>query len=461
MKKNICFLVSERKTLVFEKIEKKINNFSNVYWISPNKRWINWLLKKNIDKKNILDLSKFNQSILINEDDYNFLEQKFHISFNKIISMDRILRRTKKNLAKKYIYYCFMEIEKFIKDNNINLIYSEQTWAFELICTHISLKIKAKSFFVDTVKVPGSMKDGRIAFFEGYTHSSLPNYNQVNDYHTVKARNYLNFYRDNKPEISYLSSFIEIPKIFKFINVLKLSQHLSFIFTDNNDFTKNNLFYLIKIKLLKYLRNLYLKLIFKFDKFEDTKKAIVIFYHKEPDSAVDVISEQFTSQFEFIKKIYKLTPSNYNLFIKLHPHAIGLTTLDEIYKYKKLNIKILNPKINSSSIMLKSSFVFSLCGTASLEAALFKIKSGVLTKMFYSEILEIPSLLDKNFTYNEFITILKKDNISDDKIIKYLSKVFANSYKGIFLDPSVSQTILSEDNISKLAFAFTDHINKF
>ena len=115
--KNICFLVSENKTLLFYEVYKYLKKFEiNVFWITPNNRWHNYLVKKGVKDENILNLER-NFSKNKNKKKYHLdlnhsknNENKFGISYSKIIHMDRILKSIKPNISYSYINICFEKI---------------------------------------------------------------------------------------------------------------------------------------------------------------------------------------------------------------------------------------------------------------------------------------------------------------------------------------------------------------
>ena len=119
--KNICFVSNFEKTEFFLKISKKISDVK-VFWICVNFNEFKQI-KKHYKESQILYLKK---SELIKKN----LDSEFKI--NEILFADRSLSVSKKN-DKNFLINGQYQIINFIKTNNINYIFSEFTWAHEVL----------------------------------------------------------------------------------------------------------------------------------------------------------------------------------------------------------------------------------------------------------------------------------------------------------------------------------------
>ena len=125
--KNIAFLVSANKTIIFEKVAKKLENDGCCsYWVTPSQYWYEWLLDQGITQEKILNLpnkvSALNKCKLSDNEieRISYIESVANVSFSDLYLMDRVLREKDYHYAFRYMLICFDEISSFVKDNQID-----------------------------------------------------------------------------------------------------------------------------------------------------------------------------------------------------------------------------------------------------------------------------------------------------------------------------------------------------
>jgi len=179
--KNIVFLVSANKTVIFKEVAKKLENDGySSYWITPSQKWNKWLLDQGIAQSRILNLpdkvSVSNKGRLSSGEIERIsrIENAANVSFSDLYFMDRVLRKKDYHYSFRYMLTCFDEISNFIKDNDVKSVFSEQTWNFEIITSIACNSIGINSYYIDGVKVPDGKDVGRFAFFQGSLLDKLP-----------------------------------------------------------------------------------------------------------------------------------------------------------------------------------------------------------------------------------------------------------------------------------------------
>ena len=461
--KNIAFLVSANKTIIFEEVAKKLeaNDFCS-YWITPSQNWHNWLLNKGIPRDRILNLPEKLSGLSRNELSNNefqrisYIENDANVSFRDLYFMDRVLREKNYHYALRYMLKCFDEISLFLKERQIDICFSEQTWNFEIITTIACNIAGINSYYVNTVKVPDGIGVGRFTFFNSYLMSELPKNLEPDKTDFEFASKFLDEYRKNKQGTSYLKSYFSMPGI-KLNWVRKFFKHFKFLMFDKFDLTRRPLISLIRFRLKQIFNYLMISIVNPFNEIEDieSKCYILIALHKQPDSAVDVAASAFLNQFEAIKTLVSKIPLSYEIIIKDHSHSLGLNSLAQ-YRYLQSNPRVIlaKPRSDTFKLIENAQLVYSLGGTVSLEAAIMGRRSLTAVKTFFSDVTMRDSANPYHLSTLELSKILNEEPPIDKKLIKYLASVRANSYLGMVFDPTHDSIYSSDENINNIYLGF-------
>jgi len=465
---NILFLVSANKTIIFEEVSKRLENDGySTYWITPSQYWNDWLQSQGVSHNHILNLPDKVKTLRKGPLDVgeikriSDIEGTANIAFSDLFFMDRVLREKDYHYAFRYMLMCFDEITSFIEENQINNVFSEQTWNFEIITSIVCGMAGVNSYYVDGVKVPDGEGVGRFAFFEGYLLNRLPKYAEPKKNDFEFASKLLEEYRKNKEGTSYLKSFFYEPSI-KLNWVSKFIKHVNYLLFDKFDFTRRSLFLLVNFRLMQVFNHLVLSIVNPFIGAGsiDSTRYILIALHKQPDSAVDVAASAFLNQFEAINTLIRKVPLNYDVVIKDHSHALGINSLT---KYKSLlknpRVMLADPRSDTFKLIENAQLVYSLGGTISLEAALMGKRSLTAVEKFFSDVTMRKSVNPYQISTYEIKQILNEEPPSNEKLIKYLATVHANSYLGMVLDPTANKIYAAEDNINNIYQGFKDFLH--
>ena len=464
---NICFLVSEGKTKLFLEVSKYLtkNHSVEVFWITPNNRWYKWLVTHDVNQNNILNISKYfskykkNKNIKFSEVISN-LEKKYKYNFSKLLTYDRILKGKDKNSANLYLITNFIEIEKFLKNKKISFCFSEQTWAFEIITTIVCKKLSITSNYLCNTKFPPDDLNGRFTFFNGYSLDKLPNIKNKNINTDKKFYiNLLENYRKSYEPTNYYSTHLNnrILHISNFINIFK---HLKYLITDRFDYTKKSFFDLLLYKI-NILINRFFNFLFKFDNIDKTNinNNFLFCFHRQPDSAIDIIGNKHSNQEEILLNIIKDAP-NYIIFnLRFHPHASDQINFFQLKKKFKsfTNVKFLNPKTSINELLLNSNYVFSVAGTVSFEASLLQKNSYMIENLFFTNIVNKYSSTNP-IKYRDIYYRNVKTKPNDHRIINFLIDLHERSYPGLLFDPDKSKKYFSKHNIDLINKGFENYL---
>ncbi|WP_128331187.1 hypothetical protein [Apibacter sp. HY039] len=439
---NICFIANYNKTQFFFEIAKVLSEKYNIniYWIVVNKS-----NKKYLETytNNILYLSK---SVIL--DTKNTAIDDFKV--NELVYGDRILKFST-NKGIDFLTKIQKPVYDFIKDNRIQYIFGELTWAHELLIFRISKycqELKCKFLNPHTIRIPG----GRFAFFEDEFQSKIFEFdlNYENKQYPVDT------FIPKKPDYLQLND-----KILKKKNSLKgrIKRIKKFITSENlnsDDITlpekwKLNRFFTPFIEEVNKETYKFIQKV-DFDSIKQ-KKFILLTLHKQPEASVDVLGRYMEDQFINITNIWKQLPEDWLLVIKEHTNAIGDRSwkfYNKLIKYK--NLVFIDEKTDSYKLLEYCQAVVTVSGTIAYEAALLQKKALVLCEVFfYLSYVKKITLEDFKYTKN-ILDLLNTipDNKDDERIKKF---IYANSFVGIISDPVSNPKCMEKNNIDNIVKA--------
>ena len=432
--KNICFVSNFEKTEFFLKISKKITN-SKVFWICVNLNEFKQI-KEHYSDSQILYLKKKD---LLSENSNSYFK------INELVFSDRSLNVKKKD-DKNYLINAEKQISNFIKLNNIEYIFSEFTWAHEilinLIC-NFKPELNCKHFNPGAVRI---IPD-RFLFFENLDNSK---------YYVRKNIEIKELTIDEKYYREFIQSHNVLKKLFDIKLILnKIFKLFYEDYFDNNDPRKISRSKRILNFIYKYF-NLIVYSLFKKKKLNDLEKKNFIIYYlqKTPEANTDVKGIYYSDHITNIQNIWKILPSNFQLVVKQHPACTGDNNFFFYKKIKNLyNVHLLDELSSNIFEKNKPLATFSINSTASIEAALNEIPSFTFANCFFNELKFSKKIsLDefKKYTLFELIDNIKIDNQNkkDNLEVDFLKA----SYPGYLY----GDNLLDDNNISNIVKSIND-----
>lgn len=107
--------------------------------------------------------------------------------------------------------------------------------------------------------------------------------------------------------------------------------------------------------------------------------------HYHPESSTSVIARHYVDEYTVIKNIAFNLPFGFYLYVKDHPAAAGLPSINFYNKIRKIpNVKIIGPGVNTKNLIKKSSGVITLTSTVGFEAIILDKPVIVLGDVFYN-----------------------------------------------------------------------------
>lgn len=446
MKKNICFIANYTKTYFFDAISDfLVHHNIEIYWIVVNRKNFDFLVKK-YSSKNILYLPK---SAIMKMDNKPVGEFKL----NELIYGDRAMKYDYSGSI-KYLTNIQLLVCDFIKNNSIETIFGEVTWAHEILIHRISVQMKnlnSRYLEMHTTRIPS----GRFLFFTNEYHSKFHILNR--DFHKCKLPE--GAFELKKPD--YLA-----------INDLKMEKSMSFkghlerlkYFFSGEHLDPNDVTLLssksIHRKLIPIQNELNKKLYqrvktVKYD-FLTNKKFILVTLHKQPEASIDILGRYNEDQAKNIIDIWRNLPQDWYLVVKEHSNAIGdrsLKWFKNLSKFK--NIVFAHEKLDSYILIDMCQAVFTITGTIAYEAALKNKRAFIMSDVFFSEFTYVKTItvdsFRKSLDLKDIIEQLPEGGTSDDEYIK--KKIYFNSFIGVIGDPLNNPRCMEKSNLDNVSNA--------
>ena len=163
----------------------------------------------------------------------------------------------------------------------------------------------------------------------------------------------------------------------------------------------------------------------------DDEKYILFTLHQEPERSLLIATPFYTNQLEVIRHIAKSIPPGYVLYVKEH-FSQSLREWREISYYKEIlkipNVRLYHPSSNMQKLIENTSFVISIGGTVSLEAAFYQKSSMIMSDMGFSvlpSISKINSLEELPEKIREGLSM----KVNSDDLDRYLSILDDHSFE--------------------------------
>jgi hypothetical protein len=456
---NIAFVANYHKTEFFSSIAEKLSSRANeIFWLSPSRKWADWVINDGFKSSRVLDITKYGEmwtESTINQKDYkelSYLEQCGPLSTRDIILRDRVLKYKNYKKMKKYISIIARKVREFVKRKGIEVVFGEQTWAFEMVVCQVCNDIQVKYLMPKSIRIPNN----RFAFFPAPNQSKIVKINDIKNNHRKKAKNELRRFKNNKPKPDYYSRKKSLPTpsadwLLKPFNASKDPYNETrFHWRDIGRYKPRDI-----NRVLRSFRTLL------GSPFEVSTPPnfpyVFITLHRQPEASVDVLGGYFSNQLETIKAISRSAPSSHKILVKEHSSAIGDRGPNFYSKLSGIpGVSTVDPYVDSFPFLEKSDLVVSISGTASYEAALLGQPAATVAPMFFGPLLVCNGWNPYNSSLEDMSEMLgSKDQLPcrEDKI-NFLSYILAQSFNGIISDPTQSKECMSTGNINKVSDGF-------
>lgn len=381
-------------------------------------------------------------------------DKQFSVKLNRIITMDRILKEQNYEYALCYLGFIAQNVESFLTDNNISVVFQESTWAQELVIAEVSRMLGIKNYSPLTVRIPSA----RCGFFEYLSHDDMYHRENCCDMKEVAYEAFSAVVnKGEKPNYFYLE---EPTTIATKQNFTSLFRQVRMIASGKKNFLCTpSLRQLIfsKVKMVIARKALLgSSLVFKRN-VELPSSYILTTLHVQPESSIDVYGNTYANQIAFIQAISKTTPAKYKILVKEHLPSVGCRPRGFYHELSKIpGVILVDPREDSHTLIKKASMVISATGTSCFEAALLGIPAVTASKMFFSELMLVDQFNPYEESIEDLLALSSTMDNSPQSIVSKLERIICNSFDGNFADSRSYASAAEQENIEKMRLAFEE-----
>jgi hypothetical protein len=464
LNKQVCFISNFYLTDFYLKIARNLaSENTDIYWICPNVDDYQRLKSEwGTGRVLYIGLTAVIDADVKKED---FPADLQSIKSNDLLIRDRILKfnalQGSAYLTKlKYVIY------NFFQSNNITHVFGELTWSHEVIINRICRFVEScntSSYNPHTLRIPQQT----FGFFLDEFQSNLSKHKLESDITTSIKDRYAVSMLDSDKDIP-LPDYLKLnDKILAKSNklVTKITRLINVFFghVDNEDPTLET----SKLRRIISGFNVFINakvynMIAKVS-FDTVEKLPFYLYplHKQPEASVDVIGKYYDDQLLNIRNISSQLKDDQYLLVKEHSNAIG----DRGYKfYKQLNnyprVLLVDEKVNTKVLMEMSLGVFTVSGTAALEASLKGISSYCFSAVYFRHLKSCNVVTLSDFNEQANCLNSQTDEASHLSNEKFVNTMLKSACDGIISNPRSDSRCVSAENITKVANEFEYLINK-
>lgn len=214
---------------------------------------------------------------------------------------------------------------------------------------------------------------------------------------------------------------------------------------------------ILEFRVLKFLMYSF----YKFDELEKKQEYIYFPLHLQPEASTMTLAPFYLNQVATLEALSKSIPAHVVIAVKEHQNVIWRREVSyyrELRKYS--NVKFINPKLDTLELIRNCKAVFTLTGTASLEAYVVWKPSIMCWNSFFSKQEQICNLYDIPIpkwgdTIKKYLEDYKFD---EKKVVDYIAEVIASAYDLKIIEPwdMEESPILSDDNLNKIMSKLLD-----
>jgi len=186
-----------------------------------------------------------------------------------------------------------------------------------------------------------------------------------------------------------------------------------------------------------------------------SKKYIYFPLHYQPEASTIVCAQKYEKQLFYIDSWAKSLPADTMLYVKEHYAVLGhreLSFYKELKKYP--NVVLIDPLVDTFSLIKNSVAVTTLTGTAGWEAMLLRKPVFLGGRIFYED---APGVIRVDDIYGNYLSLLNSwKQPSREDVIEYLARYLSTLRKGWVY--AASSSVYEGDNMHNVAVSLVEYL---
>lgn len=458
MKRRIVLVSIFDLTRVFYKIAEALRAAGHdVFWITTQEIWTNWLKEQGERDEEILQLVYSPEKFLSSGEKKALMPQivaaeaNADLTVNQAMMMDQFIMQKNKPDINDYMYLYYRDIKAFLRRVDATDIIAEPTNSNELLTYMLCRELNIRFLSPRDMRYPTN----RLLFFNGYLQNNIipggindtgqTGKDLIDSFEIKKAAPY--YFKKNS-KMSALA-----PK--KLASAAR-NRSLRKKIDSGNSLTHHDMSGRVKLALKRTINSRYMRHIYKYDRLEDIGNAIAFYgLHVQPESSIDVLGSYFSHQLKLIQDIRRALPFDTTLVVKEHPNFLGIKSLEFFEALRRIpNVALVKHDVSSFDIYERASIIFTVSGTPAYEAGLLGLPAVMFAPMFFSGLSSVHFCTDMTKLRELVYFLLTEFKRDYDADCAFMETLMENSHPGFWSDPVNYPRVLDNDNVEKLQDAF-------
>ncbi|MFH1700186.1 MAG: hypothetical protein ABIE07_06330 [Candidatus Zixiibacteriota bacterium] len=460
MKKRIVFISIFDLTRLFYEVAQGLEEHDHdVFWITTNEVWTQWLIKKGVGKKRILQLVYSKSDFLDNGQKEQLLseivacEAKSGLTINQTLMMDQFVTYKNKSDINDYLFLYYRDIKRFLADNEITHLVAEPTNCNEMIACMVCNELGIRFISPRHIRFPSD----RLLFFDSYLQKKP--IKRSNSDHGIDGCQLIEDFVSHKPAPYYFAKHNKTKTLDPRKILWSIGNRIKRYKTDSGrGLTHHNLSGRIKLSLRRMINSQYMSRIWHYDDLSKIESKIAFYgLHVQPEASIDVLGSYFSDQLKLIKDIRRALPFDVTLVVKEHPNFLGIKSIEFFHKLKCIpNVALVRHDISTFDIYKKASIIFTVSGTTGYEGGMLGIPVVMFCPIYFNGLSSVHTCTDlallQELVY-QLLNTFKRDYEAD---CEFMIEMVEHSYLGFWTDPNLYPEVMEPDNIHRLREAFLE-----
>jgi hypothetical protein len=385
----LCFVSNKELTVSYSDIARRLQKEGErIVWLSPSTRWSRWLIAEGWPSDDVLNLPDFAKEWQNLEQDKAIAElagteAEAPETVSNVIQMCRNLRRMPPRFAYAYLAVARRHVEPFLRNKDVEVVFGEGTWGFELITWLICQRHGIPMLTPGSTRIPGDR-----FFFADAVSSDFLSVNEVTENDRVWAEQFLAEWLDRPVQPGYMVPHAQGYKSFRARWLNELAIGLFRPHLNRHDATLWPLGSRIADRVTRLVNALTFRYLPPHRPAPVGERYVLYPLHHQPEASIDVFGSLNSNQVALIETLSRLLPTTHKLWIKEHKGGISdrsFTWFDRISRLP--NVRFIDPWQDIYRLIRGADLVVTISGTAGYEAALMGVPTVGLSKVFFAPLL--------------------------------------------------------------------------
>lgn len=230
-----------------------------------------------------------------------------------------------------------------------------------------------------------------------------------------------------------------------------------------NDHTKPNPLKKMWMEIMPRIKRRYYSVAKFWDRYDPDVNYIYYPLHLQPEASTMAMAPYYLDQISVIANLAKSVPIDYKIYVKEHPVMLGRRSRNYYNEIQQLpNVELVSPSVDNFRLIKNSKMVFTITGTAAIEAAILDRPAIMLGPGIPSYCPTVKYAGDVAPTkWSELIDMQLNAKFNDeDGLRRFLAGIFEHSFCCYFMEPnSAPDKVLAEENVEILVDVLTSEMD--